>query len=220
MTDIKIKVKTTSDQKHYEITIKSDCKVEDIMKEIEKCSNIPPCDQRLVFRGKILKPEEPISTYQIEDNVVLILVKSAQSAKQPSTTSSNNLSSNPEDNITVKVKTNLDATVHNVQVNKNATVLGLKGEIEKKVHVPPNQQRLVINGKTMKDGDPIANYSLTNDSSIVMIKHGGEEPMGGGMGGMNNPLMGNPDMLNNLNVLLSNPALLEQVLNSPEMKKK
>jgi hypothetical protein len=136
MTDIQVKIKTTYQSDINIVTIKSDAKVEDIMKEIEKYSKIPVASQKLIFKGKILKPEEPIATYKIENDSTLIMVKTVTQANTNNTSSasapSNNVSSNPEENITIKVKTNLDATVHEVPINKNATVLGLKGEIEKK----------------------------------------------------------------------------------------
>ncbi len=37
------------------------------MKAIENYSKIPASSQKLIFKGKILKPEEPISTYKIEN---------------------------------------------------------------------------------------------------------------------------------------------------------
>ena len=236
MTDINIKIKTTYSPEINTVTVKTDCKVEDIMKEIEKYSNIPPDSQKLIFKGKILKPEEPIATYKIENDVTLIMVKTVktESAKPQSTapSTSNNVSSNPEENITLKVKTNLDATIHNVPINKNATVLGLKGEIEKVTHIPPQQQKLVNKGQTMKDSDPISKYGLTNDSTIAMIKineapQGGIPNLGGlgGLGGMPgiNPgqigqLMNNPQYQQTMNALLSNPQVLNQVLNSPQIR--
>ena len=221
------------------VTVKSDCKVEDIMKEIEKYSNIPPEGQKLIFKGKILNPQEPISTYKIENDVTLIMVKTVKAQTQPQaqpqqSAPSNNVSSNPEDNITLKVKTNLDATIHNVPINKNATVLGLKGEIEKVTHIPPGQQKLITKGKTMKDSDPISTYGLTNDSSIAMIKineapQGGLPNLGGlgGLGGMPGNLgnlgnlgqiMNNPQYQQAMNALLSNPQMLNQFLDSPQMR--
>jgi ubiquilin len=172
MTDIQIKIKTTYKQDINVVTIKSDAKVEDIMKEIEKYSSIPPSGQKLIFKGKILKPEEPISTYKIENDSTIIMVKTVAASNQPSTqpVQANNVSSNPQDNITIKVKTNLDATVYDVSINKNATVLGLKGEIEKVTHIPPAQQKLVVKGRTMKDSDPISTYELNNDSTVAMVK--------------------------------------------------
>ena len=231
MTDINVRIKTTYSPEVKTITIKSDCNVEDIMKEIEKFSSIPPSGQKLIFKGKILNPAEPISNYKIENDVTLIMVKTAAKPQesnsgsnsqpsQPSTTE--NVSSNTQDNIKVKVKTNIDATIHDVSINKSATVLGLKGEIEKVTHIPASQQRLVIKGKTMKDSEPLSTYNITNDSTIAMIKLGGEGeeqegmPNPGGEGGFNLGQLGqtNPEIA----ALLSNPAMVEQLLNSPEMR--
>ena len=238
MTDINIKIKTTYSPEIKTVTVKSDAKVEDIMKEIEKYSNIPPDGQKLIFKGKILKPEEPISTYKIENDVTLIMVKTVktESVKPPSAPSTapttNNVSSNPEENISIKVKTNLDATVHSIQINKNATVLGLKGEIQKVTQVPPEQQKLINKGQTMKDSDPISNYGLANDSTIAMVKTSsapqGGIPNLGGLGGMPNlgglgglggmPNMNNPQFQQAMSAILNNPEMLNQLLNSPEMR--
>ena len=235
MTDIKVKIKTTYTPDINVVTIKSDSKVEDIMKEIEKYSGIAPASQKLIFKGKILKPEEPISTYKIEDESTIIMVKTmapsqSQSSQQQVSAPSNNVSSNPEENITIKVKTNLDATVHEIPINKNATVLGLKGEIEKKTHIPPAQQKLIIKGKTMKDSDPISAYELNNESTIAMIKtvaQNQERAGAGGLGGMPGlgGLGGNPAQMMNdpryqqvMNAVLNNPQMLNQLLNSPELR--
>ena len=53
MTDIQVKIKTTYQSDINIVTIKSDAKVEDIMKEIEKYSKIPVASQKLIFKGKI-----------------------------------------------------------------------------------------------------------------------------------------------------------------------
>ena len=60
MTDINIKIKTTYSPELKTVTVKSDSKVVDIMKEIEKYSQIPPEGQKLIFKGKILKPNDQI----------------------------------------------------------------------------------------------------------------------------------------------------------------
>ena len=233
MTDIQIKIKTTYTPDINVVTVKTDSKVEDIMKEIEKYSSIPPSSQKLIYKGKILKPEEPISSYKIENDSVLIMVKTVATQTNPQTNtssvSSNNVSSNPEDNITIKVKTNLDASIHSIPINKNATVLGLKGEIEKVTHIPPAQQKLISKGKTMKDSDPISSYELTNDSVVAMIKidnqgPGRAPPSMPGLGGLGmNPgqmaqAMNDPRYQQAMNAVLNNPQMLNQLLNSPELR--
>ena len=225
MTDITVKIKATYTPDIKAVTIKSDAKVEDIMKEIEKYSGTPPSDQKLIFKGKILKPEEPISTYKIENDCQIIFVKvfKDNQSNQSSSAPSNNVSGNPSENITIKVKTNLDASIHTITINKSATVLGLKGEIEKLTHVPPAQQKLIIKGKTMKDSDPLSSYEIDNDSTIAMIKTNSSAPSGGipgmGLGGPNlGQMMGNPQYQQAMNEVLNNPQVLNQILNSPQIR--
>ena len=220
MTEIKVKIKTANSPEIRTITIKSDCKVEDIMKEIEKFSSIPPSDQRLIFKYKILNPEKPISNYKIENDATLILVKTSKpqesnsnsnsKSSQPSTT--NNASSNHQDKITVKIRTNLDDTIHNVSINKSATVLILKQEIEKVTHIPASQQRLIIQEKTMKNSEPLSTYNISNDSNITVIKIEREQKT--------NP---NPTRMRRFNLsleqicaLLNDPIFIEFFMNSPE----
>ena len=102
MTDININIKPTYNSEIKTVTVKTDSKVEDIMKELEKYS-IPPYS--LVFKGRILKTGEPISSYKISNNATIILVvkrgtenKSLQSII-PST---NKVSQNQEDIINNK----------------------------------------------------------------------------------------------------------------------
>jgi Zn-dependent metalloprotease len=56
------------------------------MKEIEKYSNIPPNDQKLIFKGKILKAEDPISNHKIENGVTIIMVKKGKTETQKTET--------------------------------------------------------------------------------------------------------------------------------------
>jgi len=110
MTDINVKIKATYSPEINLVTVKSDCKVEEISKEIEKYSKIPPHRQKLIFRGNILKPENPISYYKIEDGSTLIMVKLIKTEKyddiQTSSTTAqstvNNISSNSEENVKKK----------------------------------------------------------------------------------------------------------------------
>ena len=147
MTDITIKIKETNSKGLKTITIKNDSKVIDIMKEIEKFSNIPPEGQKLLFKGKVLNSQEPISKYKIENGSNLIMIKKSntENAKSKETTSSspstpNTVISNIEDIITIKVKTNLDAAIHNVSIRKKDTVLCLKKEIQKSTNLKPRQK--------------------------------------------------------------------------------
>ena len=120
-----------------------------------------------------------------------------------SRTSSNNISSNNEENITIKIKNYLDSKVHEITINKNDTVLALKGEIQKKTQIPPGLQYLISNGRKMKDSDPITTYELNNNSSITMIKVENEQQSDNEA----------------LNIMLNNPEMWNELLNSPQFQR-
>ena len=137
MIDINLKIKTTYSEEINIVTVKSDCKVEEICKEIEKYSKIPPHGQKLIFRGKILQPENPISYYRIENGSTLIMVKTTKTEKYDDIQTSsktaqsiaNNISSNSEENVKRKDKTNLNATNYNIPINKKTKGVDLnKGQ--------------------------------------------------------------------------------------------
>ena len=158
-------------------------------------------------------------------------VKTENSNPQSSTQPSENIiSSNPEDNITIKVKTNIDATIHDIKINKNATVLVLKGEIEKVIHIPTQQQKLVYKDQTMNNSFKISTYGLANDSIIAMETI--DPPQTRGLGGLENisnlgglneinpqqigQLMNEPQFQQDLNAVMNNPEILNYILNSTE----
>jgi hypothetical protein len=194
------------------------------MKEVEKSSNIPPNGQKLIYKGKVLKPEEPITTYKIENDITIILIKTAKAENNNNgsgnQSSSQENTSNNQEMISLKIKTNIDATIHNIQINKNASVLGLKGEIEKVTHVPPNQQKIIANGRAMKDSEALSSYNLENDQTIAMARVGGEpqpQPLpnigGGGLGGLN---QGMTDQ--QIETLLNNQEVVDIMFNVPEVR--
>ena len=264
---ITVKIKTTYNPNDvHEVTVPNEAKVEEIMKEIEKYSKVPPSAQKLIFKGKILKPEDSISTYKIETGNTLIMVKSnsfqqqeaqannnqssnEQTAKNQTQTSSNSgshiipLGEKEEDNLKIKVKTSLDDKIHEITINKNLTVLGLKEEIEKLIKVSPGSQKLVIKGKILFNDRTLSSYNATNDTVVVACCSnrgqaqesaqgnpfaglGGFPNLGlgglGGMGGANPEMMrqamGNPQMMRQALALLRNPAMRNILLNQPNIR--
>jgi len=90
MTSIAINIRTTFDAQKRIVIVKSNSKVEDIMKEIEKYFNIPLIGQKLIFKGRILYPEEPITSYKIENDCTIILVKICIDFQKPQKNLDNN----------------------------------------------------------------------------------------------------------------------------------
>ena len=81
MDQIEVNIKLKANNKVYNLPIRTS---ETILKLKEYCqiiSNIPPAQQNLLYKGKILSNEKLIKDYEIENNHDIILVKKRESKK-------------------------------------------------------------------------------------------------------------------------------------------
>jgi hypothetical protein len=70
---------------------------------------------------------------------------------------------------TTKIKISMIGSKSNyVSFNSSMTIDELKEEIYKKMHYPPDQQRLIISGKQLEDGRTLSYYNITYDSKICL----------------------------------------------------
>ncbi|TMW60730.1 hypothetical protein Poli38472_000772 [Pythium oligandrum] len=84
---IGLKIRTL-DQKTYPITIGSDASVLQLKEVVAQETGVLLPRQRLIFRGKVLKDDQSISTYALEDEHVLhLVVRADPPANSPSTSS-------------------------------------------------------------------------------------------------------------------------------------
>src|SRR5579862_9444852 len=94
---ITFKVKTSSDGNHT-ITMAESATVLDLKTKLSGADfeNIPAERQRLIYSGRVMKNEEPLSTYKIKTGNTIHMVKSAQSnVNQNPASSSSTASSAP-----------------------------------------------------------------------------------------------------------------------------
>lgn len=77
---LSFKVKTSSDGNHS-ITIAETATVLDLKDKLAGADyeNVPADRQRLIYSGRVMKNEEPLSTYKIKTGNTIHMVKSAQS---------------------------------------------------------------------------------------------------------------------------------------------
>lgn len=94
MSELKIKVKQTSSNQTFEITISSDSTVEDLKKKLEEPSKLSPNAQNLIYKGRILANEKLLSDYNIQNEHVIILVKKYVDEKKDETQQNTNTSTN------------------------------------------------------------------------------------------------------------------------------
>lgn len=77
---VSFKVKTSADGNH-QITMAETATVLDLKKKLsgDDYEKIPVERQRLIYSGRVMKNEEPLSTYKIKPGNTIHMVKSAQS---------------------------------------------------------------------------------------------------------------------------------------------
>jgi ubiquilin len=88
-SQITFKVKTSGDKQHT-ITMAESATVADLKTKLagSDFENISPERQRLIYSGRVMKNEEPLSTYKIKSGNTVHLVKSAASNPAPTSSSS------------------------------------------------------------------------------------------------------------------------------------
>ncbi|KAI1652647.1 hypothetical protein F4813DRAFT_303007 [Daldinia decipiens] len=93
---VTFKVKTSGDKQHT-ITMAETATVSDLKKKLAgvEFEDIPVDRQRLIYSGRVMKNEEPLSTYRIKNGNTVHLVKSAASNPTPAPASSSTSSSTP-----------------------------------------------------------------------------------------------------------------------------
>ena len=90
---IQIKVKTI-DGNVTQVEAMINDTVQSLKEKIRDVINIPVCQQKLIYQAKVMKNDETISAYNIEDNVVIHLVKIEPSQRRNDNLSSITSSSN------------------------------------------------------------------------------------------------------------------------------
>ena len=59
--------------------------------------------------------------------------------------------------------------VHTLEIEKNAKVTYLKEKVYGMLGIPPEQQRLVFNGKQLEDSKTLQDYNITAESTVFLL---------------------------------------------------
>lgn len=74
MSEITINVKSSGDKK-YEISVETSASIADLKALISVQADVPPERQRLIYSGKVLKDEETVASYKIQNGHAVHMVK-------------------------------------------------------------------------------------------------------------------------------------------------
>lgn len=124
--------------------------VENIKQEIQCISGIPPDQQRLIKAGKDLEDNRTLCEYNIQNESTLELVSRGVGGMY----------------IMAKMTTGEKITL---EIDPSDSIEKVKGEIQDKKGIPPEQQRLMFNGKEMNDHFTLRDYNIQNGSTIHLI---------------------------------------------------